>query len=240
MLVLAIDSTMNGCSAGVYSAEHGLLSSESYEMNRGQAEHLMPMIGRVLGQAGAVYADVGLIAVTNGPGAFTGMRIGLSTAKALSMAMGVPAVGVSTFQAVLQSALDGVRDPVGRYAVLLETKRQDFYFQIFDRQSNGQVKPLSDGKSIPLGDIFLMLGDKKYILVGDALERFKSEVQVDINHLSFVDVQLPSVKSIACLALNAYGLSKIQENLKPVYIRPPDVGMTKNPTRTLDLDIFSG
>ena len=240
MLVLAIDSTMNGCSAGVYCSDQGLLSSESHEMNRGQAERLMPMIGCALEKAAKVYADIDLIAVTKGPGAFTGMRIGLATAKALSLAMNVPVIGVCTFQAVLHTGLAEVDDVDGRYAVLIETKRQDFYVQLFKAYSKEQVIPLSEAQSMPLSEISVMFDGNICVLIGDALDRFRAQAQGDLEYLSFVDVSLPSLKSIAYLALCDEHGNKEGGVVKPAYIRAPDVSLPKNPPRILDLDVFSG
>ncbi len=129
MIVLAIDSTMNGCGACLYDDANGVIFSEILEMSRGQAEHLMPLIDDMVQD----YDDIDLIAVTKGPGAFTGMRIGIATAKSLGLALDIPVFGVCTFEAVLNTYLsDDSPESHGYYGVLLETKRQDYYFQMFD------------------------------------------------------------------------------------------------------------
>src|SRR2546421_3096138 len=99
MRVLAFDSSGGGCSAAALSGER-VLATESAPMLRGQAEHLVPMIARVMSAAGLGFGELDLIAVTLGPGAFTGVRIGIATAQGLALATGASALGLGSFEAV--------------------------------------------------------------------------------------------------------------------------------------------
>lgn len=79
-------------------------------MTRGQAERLAPMVQQVARQAGVTFAEVGRVVVTTGPGSFTGVRVGVSFARALSLALGKPCIGVSTLEALaLQDSEEGLR-----------------------------------------------------------------------------------------------------------------------------------
>ncbi|HEX7968463.1 MAG TPA: tRNA (adenosine(37)-N6)-threonylcarbamoyltransferase complex dimerization subunit type 1 TsaB, partial [Stellaceae bacterium] len=94
MSVLAFDSAGNGCSAAVL--RDGQIAAHRFAlMERGQAEALMPMIAAVLEEAAMPVEALDLIAVTVGPGAFTGLRIGLAAAQGLALASGVPALGIT-------------------------------------------------------------------------------------------------------------------------------------------------
>lgn len=98
-------------------------------MPKGQAERIFPAIAELLGRNGAAYADLGRIAVTTGPGSFTGLRIGLSAARGLGLALGIPVLGVPTLLAISLDAEDGPGDdPV---AVLLDARRDEAWFQPF-------------------------------------------------------------------------------------------------------------
>lgn len=226
MITLAIDSTMNGCSTGLYHDEKGCLAESIMEMSRGQAEHLMPMIDAVLDDAGIAYDEIGLIAVTKGPGAFTGMRIGLATAKSLAMALEIPIVGVCTFRAVLQTYLnDKVMAESAFYGVLLETKRQDYYFRMFDGKT---LKPCTEKVSVSAQNILDLIGGRDCAVLGDASQRFKSDVDMQ-KGLSFYDIKLPCPAMVADCA----GLDNLETGCDPVYLRAPEIGIPKNPPRKM-------
>src|SRR5262249_42516725 len=97
MEILAFRTSPGGRSAAVLSGGR-VLSSESAAMLRGQAEHLVPMIAHVMSAAGFNFGGLDLIAVTLGPGAFTGVRIGIATAQGLALATGLPALGLDSFE----------------------------------------------------------------------------------------------------------------------------------------------
>ncbi len=82
----------------------------SEAMSRGQAERIAPMVREVMEAAGAAFAEIDRIAVTTGPGSFTGVRVGLSFARALALALGKPCVGISTLEALaLEEGEAGLR-----------------------------------------------------------------------------------------------------------------------------------
>src|ERR1700677_3212454 len=87
MLILAIDTALDACAAGVLDTDAArLIAQESQPMRRGHAEALMPGIGRVIRQAGIAFAALDRIAVTTGPGSFTGLPAGLSAARGIGLA----------------------------------------------------------------------------------------------------------------------------------------------------------
>src|SRR6201996_9685784 len=100
MLILAIDTAMDACAACILDTEAGkLIAQESQAMKRGHAEALMPLIARVVREAGIGFAGLDRIAVTTGPGSFTGLRVGLSAARGIALAAGKPVLGVTTLTA---------------------------------------------------------------------------------------------------------------------------------------------
>ena len=100
MLILAIDTALDACAAGVLDTEAGkLIGQESQAMKRGHAEALMPLIARVIEQSGIAFAALDRIAVTTGPGSFTGLRVGLSAARGIALAANKPVVGLTTLTA---------------------------------------------------------------------------------------------------------------------------------------------
>src|SRR5438034_9071628 len=94
MRVLAIDTALEACSAAVFDTSSGVLASETRGMARGHAEQLMPLITRVMNEGGFEFADLDRIAVTTGPGSFTGLRVGISAARGIALVAGKSSVGV--------------------------------------------------------------------------------------------------------------------------------------------------
>src|SRR2546430_11003896 len=101
MRVLAIDTALGACAAAVLDARLGeILASESRPMLRGHAEAIMPLIARVMDAAFVDFALLDRIAVTVGPGSFTGLRVGIAAARGIALAAGKPAIGLSTLSAL--------------------------------------------------------------------------------------------------------------------------------------------
>src|SRR3569623_2103283 len=100
MLILAIDTALDACAAAVLDTDTAkLVAQDSLPMKRGHAEALMPLIARVMQAAKLSFAALDRIAVTTGPGSFTGLRAGISAARGLALAAGKPAVGLTTLSA---------------------------------------------------------------------------------------------------------------------------------------------
>jgi tRNA threonylcarbamoyladenosine biosynthesis protein TsaB len=99
--VLAIDTALEACSAAVLDTE-GKLVVRSLPMARGHAEALMPLIAETMSAAGTEFADLDRIAVTIGPGSFTGVRVGVAAARGIALAADKPAVGLTTLAAARQ------------------------------------------------------------------------------------------------------------------------------------------
>ena len=91
MIILAIDTALDYCAAAVLDAgTRTMLAQETLEMKRGHAEALMPLIARVMKASGRSYLDLDRVAVTTGPGSFTGLRVGISAARGIGLAASKP------------------------------------------------------------------------------------------------------------------------------------------------------
>ncbi|WP_421928314.1 tRNA (adenosine(37)-N6)-threonylcarbamoyltransferase complex dimerization subunit type 1 TsaB [Neoaquamicrobium sediminum] len=103
MRLLAIDTSANLCAACVYEAG-GERGRAVLDLGKGHAEHLMSVIDTALKEAGTAYGDLDAIAVSVGPGSFTGVRVGVAAARglALALALKVPAVGITTLEAIAE------------------------------------------------------------------------------------------------------------------------------------------
>ena len=115
MRVLAIDTALEACAAAVLDTEQAaIVASESLPMVRGHAEALMPLIARVMDRPDSTFAALDRIAVTTGPGSFTGLRVGISAARGIALAAGKPAFGLTTLAAYRRAADRRRRHAAGR------------------------------------------------------------------------------------------------------------------------------
>ncbi len=121
--ILAFDTCLDACSAALWE-DGRILATASEPMTRGHQERLAPLIADVMARARADFSALDRIAVTVGPGSFTGLRIGLAFAKGLGLALDKPCVGVGVL-----AALAGARG--GFTAVCLDARHERIYLQIF-------------------------------------------------------------------------------------------------------------
>ena len=124
-IVLALDTVLDACSVAIVR-DDAVLANLSERMQRGQAERLAPMARDAAVAAGVAFSELDRVAVTTGPGSFTGVRVGLSFARALALALGKPCIGISTLEALaLQDGEDGwraalIKTPGAAYCALYE------------------------------------------------------------------------------------------------------------------------
>jgi tRNA threonylcarbamoyl adenosine modification protein YeaZ len=102
-LILAFDTSAAHCAAALLLGDT-MLAARAEEMTRGQAERLMPLLEEILAEHNKTWRDLTAIGVGVGPGNFTGIRIGVSAARGLALALDIPAIGVSTFDAISYGA----------------------------------------------------------------------------------------------------------------------------------------
>ena len=133
MLILALDTSADFVSVALLD-EVKVYAYVDEQMERGQAEALIPKIQYVLNQSHLTMRDVQGIAVSTGPGSFTGVRIGLACARALGLALNVPVYGVTCFEAWSYHLGKPVK-------VVLDTHRGDFFVQSFDENGIGVDEP---------------------------------------------------------------------------------------------------
>ncbi|MBT4489071.1 MAG: tRNA (adenosine(37)-N6)-threonylcarbamoyltransferase complex dimerization subunit type 1 TsaB, partial [Rhodospirillaceae bacterium] len=158
MPILAFDTTQGACSAAI--ADDGrLLSQRNEAMQRGHAEYLLPMIEAVRIQAGIIYQDLDLIAVTVGPGTFTGVRVGLAAARALALVHDIPVLGIGTLELLAQPA---VTTTDGGIIAAIDARRGELYVQAFDR--TGQ--PVTEATAGPVPSFVPPSGLLPGLLVG--------------------------------------------------------------------------
>jgi len=131
MISLAIDTSAHLCAAAVHDSEGDtILSQAGEDIGRGHAERLMDVIAGVLAQASIDYSGLGKVIVTTGPGSFTGIRVGLATARGIALGLGIEARGVSVLEAAALAARE--QGTGGPLIVVMDARRGEAWCQVFD------------------------------------------------------------------------------------------------------------
>jgi tRNA threonylcarbamoyladenosine biosynthesis protein TsaB len=215
MRVLAIDTALAACSVAVLDTEYGgILASESAAMVRGHAEALLPMLKRVMDQAGLGFPDIDRIAVTTGPGSFTGLRVGIAAARGIALAADKPAVGLTTLSAYAapHMAADD-RLPV---VAAIDARHSHVYLQVFGPGG----RTLSAPRLATLRDAIEAAAEMSSAIVGSAAQSVADGLSAMDAAPATVDAR--AAPDIAWVARLGAVLAEDQSPLKPQYLRAPD------------------
>src|SRR5690348_9361970 len=215
MRVLAIDTALEACSAAVLDTERrGVLASESQPMVRGHAEALMPLIARVMAQAGLRMTALDRIAVTVGPGSFTGLRVGVAAARGIALAAAKPAIGLTTLAAY--AAPHVAADETLPLLAAIDARHDHVYMQLFGAGGRTLIAP----RLAPLRDAVRAATAGPARLVGSAAQLIALAWPVDEPPPPVVDpARAPDINWIAHLGAAAMESSHPP---KPLYLRAPD------------------
>jgi len=218
--LLAIDTATDACSVAVL-ADGAVAAHRSAVMARGHAEALMPMVLEALAAAGLAFADLDAVAVTVGPGAFTGLRIGLAAARGIGLAAGVPVLGATTLEVLARAVPEAERKGASVVAVV-ESKRADLYVQAF----GADLAPLGAPASLMPEALAEALPAGPLVLVGDGAGRAADALGTGGRiTLSTADPH-PDARVLAAIAAERLADvgSEIHELAppEPLYLRPPD------------------
>lgn len=216
MIVLAIDTAGAACSVAL--CRDGMPVSASTEpMTRGQAERLMPMVRSTTGEAGLRLADIDLFAVTIGPGAFTGLRIGLAAAAGMALAAGRPIVGIGNLEASVHAVPRG-RSAGRTVLAALDSRRAELFAQPFDEALN----PLAEPACLAPADLAGLVPDRPVLVTGDAA-RIAADALSDTGPAVSVFEAAGPVDPVVVAALAARRADQAgREAPMPLYLRPPD------------------
>ena len=216
MRILALDTALAACSAALW--EDGRVLARRWEpMPRGQSEALVPMAEAVMAEACVAYADIDRVAVTRGPGTFTGLRIGLATARGLALAAGLPCFGVTTLEAIAEALPPEER--IGRNVlVALDSRRADLFVQLFDET----LAPLGPPTAVAAGNVAALLPPGEVVVLGDAAQ---DVLDAGITAGSSDAPGQPDAAFVAAVAARKH---PDEAPPMPLYLRAPDVTVSAN------------
>lgn len=219
MRVLAFDTTGGRCACAL--VENGKTVAVRIEAMRiGHAERLFPQIEDVLAEADCGPRDLDAIAVTTGPGSFSGIRIGIAAARGLALALDISARGVGVLDALAEEAADSQPATV---LVANTAPREQLYLQLFQVDPETGAKPASAPVLDSLDCILVQRLEDGSRVAGDAASRVPGEKLVRLP-----DNGLPNPATLARIAM------RLPDSMppSPLYVRPPDIQPPSTRRRT--------
>lgn len=215
MKILAIDTSSKLC--GVCILED---CEEIFRIDRitdkSHSERLMPIIYETFSNVSFNLKDINLIVCDKGPGSFTGIRIGIATAKAFLDSLNIPAIGISSLEALAYNV-----NTEGLICSLLDSKNDNCYFALYELK-NSEYKEIEKPQAVSISELIEILAkfNKKITFVGDGVDVFQKRISSEINNPTF-----SSANEINSFNLGRAGFSKysngISDTLLPMYLRKP-------------------
>jgi len=222
MLILAIDTALDACAAALLdTGANEILAQESQAMKRGHAEALMPLIARVMKASGVAFTALDRIAVTTGPGSFTGLRVGLSAARGIALAAGKPVVGLTTLAAYAAPVVaDNGEHPI---ISAIDARHDHVYFQVVSGDGSSLIRPLV----APIAEALAAAKFGAPHLVGNAAKILADRWPADAPPPLRIDPQAaPDIGWVAWLGAAA---GPDMAPARPFYLRAPDAKPPKDP-----------
>lgn len=208
MAILSIDTALRTCSLGVMSGEGDVLFSQIIEMPRGQDQALAPAVDQALKTAKISMSDLSAIAVTTGPGSFTGIRVGLAFARGLVSVLKIPLIGLTTTDILSASYTNKV-------STVIEIKKDAYIAQIFDNKTpQTQLLSLTEEE---LKTFIIEQGVEKAVTHSHAVEEMLS-IECDI--------VLPNPQAMLTMARER--MHNTDDVVRPIYVRGADVTVKSN------------
>lgn len=224
MLTLAIETATDrvGCAL---DADGDVVATFELSQGRRHAETLLPAIEACLSQVGATVERIGAVVADVGPGLFTGLRVGLATARSLAYALDLPTVGVSSLEVLAHD----VRLAGRATCAVIDARRGEVFWQLFRPEADG-VRPLGPPACTPPGDLVAELRSlgEDLVVVGDGTRRY-GELFVDLRDtvLGGPAHLFPSTATLAVLGVRILRQTggAPPETLEPRYLRAPDAAI---------------
>ena len=221
-ICLALDTALEACSVGLAIRANGQVThfERSLALGRGHAEHLMDELQLLLNGQGLAYKDLTRIAATIGPGSFTGLRVGLATARALALALDIPVIGASTLMALaLDAQAAGKRGAIGCF---IDARRNQIYGQFFTLGDEGTPPQAISEAEAKTADQFAqectafpdltLIGNGAPLVIAAAPDE-------KLENATFLPVSYPRMAALARWALDE---PKAATPPAPLYLRSPD------------------
>jgi tRNA threonylcarbamoyladenosine biosynthesis protein TsaB len=216
-LILSLETSTTVCSVALHDTGKLIASAEMHK-EQSHASKLAVLIDQLVKLADISISAIQAIAVSEGPGSYTGLRIGVSTAKGLCFALGIPLISVGTLSLLAkQMQLKSILDNNTWLCPMIDARRMEVYCQLFDREMD--TMQTIEAKVIDEESFKESLTNHRIIFFGDGAAKCKSAIKHP--NAFFVDAIVPSAKELGILASEKF-LKNELENLvsfEPFYLK---------------------
>jgi len=211
--ILNIETSTTNCSVSLSHKGETLVLKEDYGNGYSHAEKLHVYVDEVLKEAKISTLQLDAIAVSKGPGSYTGLRIGVSAAKGLAFALNIPLISVSTLEALAHQ----VKADSGLIIPMLDARRLEVYSAIFDTQFNS-IRAI-EAQVLNQTSFQSYLSKNKVYFIGDGVA--KTKALLDNNNAVFIENKLPSADQMSALSFNKYKKSDTEDvaYFEPYYLK---------------------
>jgi tRNA threonylcarbamoyladenosine biosynthesis protein TsaB len=227
-VTLAIDTAGSACSVAV--ACGGEITAESKPLRHGHAEALFPMIERVTAAAGVRAADLDIVAVTVGPGGFTGIRVGLAAAHGIALAAHAALAGVTVFEAVAVAANAARCAGSSPLLVALDSRRTELYVQLFAAEAAAIGDPAAIAPERLVDYVAAHIRDAALLVAGDAAPVAAAALG-ERPATSLLADSACDARAVIAAAEHRRRTGNPPQAARPFYLRPPDVTVPKRQER---------
>jgi len=219
--ILAIDTSSKICSISILD-NNNIIAEKHNDEETTHSQKLMPLINNLLDETNLTLDDINLLACCQGPGSFTGIRIGISTVKAFADVKNIPIIGVTSLESLAYNIKEN-----SIIATIIDAKNENVYFAMYEL-SNNSYKCIYEPTAATISDSIQIINnlkniDKKLVLVGDGSIVYKNILQSNILNCSFAsDIENNQTSiSVGLSAYDKYNSDSYtkQYSISPIYLK---------------------
>jgi tRNA threonylcarbamoyladenosine biosynthesis protein TsaB len=232
-VILGIETSTLSCSVALFSRDGLLHSAQKCDAQHVHASHLLPMISEALEAHGKSPHDLSAVAVCAGPGSYTGLRIGVSTAKGLCHAMGIPLIAINSLEIQAYEALESI-DEGSTIVAVMDARRDEVYTQTFERREKAaaaldETRALVIEAQASIGELFPAASEDTFV-IGDAAEKTKTLLGDRAQTWNFKNAH-PQAAFLQRPALAAFEAQAFEDvaYFEPRYLKEFQAGKPKDP-----------
>lgn len=219
MIILSVDSSSSTATCALVK-EDKILGEINLNDKKEHSVILMDLIDSLLSRCNLTLDDIDGFAISEGPGSFTGLRIGMATIKGLAFGSNKPCLAISTLDTLAYNVINfnGIICPI------MDALRGNVYTNLY-KNNNGKLEAISEANCLSIEELVSILKEKNepIIFLGDGLVKHKDYLLENLNNLSFAPLNsnYPKASSLGELALQLFNSGETQElnKIAPVYLR---------------------
>jgi len=217
--ILNIETSTKACSVALSENGNFITVKEAVDMDYSHAEKLNLFIGEVMKSSGLKFSQLSAVSVSKGPGSFTGLRIGVSTAKGLAYALAIPLISIETLKSMAVGFLsENVCQADELLVPMIDARRKEVYMQILDAGLNPKTK--TEAKVIDSNSFEALYTDKKIHLFGDGVDKFAEEFNLN-NRIAVHEGFYPSAQFMTGLSFQKFSAKSFEDvaYFEPYYLK---------------------